>query len=393
MIKIEYPKKADFLENYYREISELKLSVNSGSTEIRKKFNNKVKSILDKSDNCNKLALEKVFNLFINKKVYHFDEIFKNLDFKTLLIGDFEEIEGFKKSIGKKIASKKDGDSDKEVEAINAIKIIFNYTTYQGKVSKFFQNNNIDLDTCYYCNLDYINVIKFYSKEDFIRHISKEGIKFLTDDISIQNDISSLREDRDCDISNETELFLNEIEEFNSTNFCTLDHFFDKATYPYLALSLKNLVPSCHACNSKIKHSKSIGDLSPTSDSFDFDNKVKFKLIQGDNKDIKDILKSPQDIKVYLSDNSEYAEYSKNLRLNARYSYSNHQEKATELIAKFQNYPKEQITGLSKLLGLTEAQIREDIFGKEIDLECLSQYAYTKLKKDVYKCLDDFNQL
>lgn len=32
-----------------------------------------------------------------------------------------------------------------------------------------------------------------------------------------------------------------------------LDHFFDKATYPYLAISLYNLIPCCQACNSRAK--------------------------------------------------------------------------------------------------------------------------------------------
>lgn len=35
-----------------------------------------------------------------------------------------------------------------------------------------------------------------------------------------------------------------------------LDHFFDKATYPYLALSLFNLIPCCTICNSRIKGGK-----------------------------------------------------------------------------------------------------------------------------------------
>lgn len=33
----------------------------------------------------------------------------------------------------------------------------------------------------------------------------------------------------------------------------TLDHFYPKHLYPYLALSLFNLVPSCYACNSSLK--------------------------------------------------------------------------------------------------------------------------------------------
>ncbi|MBS1511053.1 MAG: hypothetical protein JST86_09440 [Bacteroidetes bacterium] len=32
------------------------------------------------------------------------------------------------------------------------------------------------------------------------------------------------------------------------------DHFLSKARYPYLALSFYNLIPSCHTCNSNLKH-------------------------------------------------------------------------------------------------------------------------------------------
>ncbi|MCU6499220.1 hypothetical protein LPN04_15595 [Rugamonas sp. A1-17] len=35
----------------------------------------------------------------------------------------------------------------------------------------------------------------------------------------------------------------------------SLDHFFDKATHPLFAISLNNLVPSCHHCNSSLKGS------------------------------------------------------------------------------------------------------------------------------------------
>lgn len=37
-----------------------------------------------------------------------------------------------------------------------------------------------------------------------------------------------------------------------------LDHFFDKDTYPFLAISLYNLVPSCKVCNSDLKHTNTV---------------------------------------------------------------------------------------------------------------------------------------
>jgi hypothetical protein len=36
----------------------------------------------------------------------------------------------------------------------------------------------------------------------------------------------------------------------------TLDHYYPKGKYPYLALSLYNLVPSCYSCNSSLKTTK-----------------------------------------------------------------------------------------------------------------------------------------
>jgi hypothetical protein len=36
----------------------------------------------------------------------------------------------------------------------------------------------------------------------------------------------------------------------------TLDHYYPKGKYPYLALSLHNLVPSCYSCNSSLKTTK-----------------------------------------------------------------------------------------------------------------------------------------
>jgi len=36
----------------------------------------------------------------------------------------------------------------------------------------------------------------------------------------------------------------------------TLDHFYDKASYPFLAVSFYNLIPTCSICNSKFKNQK-----------------------------------------------------------------------------------------------------------------------------------------
>lgn len=53
-----------------------------------------------------------------------------------------------------------------------------------------------------------------------------------------------------CNLSNEITVF--EDDEGGEIR-PALDHFFDKATYPLFAISLGNLIPSCHHCNSTCK--------------------------------------------------------------------------------------------------------------------------------------------
>lgn len=47
--------------------------------------------------------------------------------------------------------------------------------------------------------------------------------------------------------------FINTFEKENKRARATLDHFYSKSLYPYLALSIYNLIPSCYFCNSSLK--------------------------------------------------------------------------------------------------------------------------------------------
>lgn len=54
----------------------------------------------------------------------------------------------------------------------------------------------------------------------------------------------------------------------NGKTRATLDHFYIKAEYPYLALSFWNLVPSCYSCNSQLRTTKPIS-LHPYKKGFE----------------------------------------------------------------------------------------------------------------------------
>lgn len=115
------------------------------------------------------------------------------------------------------------------------------YYEYQGKkYNAYFLCKELNINVCPYCNKNYIITIA-----------------------DIDNDIFTRP---------------------------TLDHFFDKATYPFLALSLYNLIPSCHICNSHIKKSKAFHidrHIHPYFDDFNSIKKftIDKKLLSLVNKD------------------------------------------------------------------------------------------------------------
>ncbi|MCM3246534.1 hypothetical protein NX029_01930 [Cytobacillus firmus] len=57
-----------------------------------------------------------------------------------------------------------------------------------------------------------------------------------------------------CPYCNSQFIFI--YESSNGRTRATLDHFFDKGRYPFLAMSIYNLVPSCKICNSDLKGKK-----------------------------------------------------------------------------------------------------------------------------------------
>ena len=62
----------------------------------------------------------------------------------------------------------------------------------------------------------------------------------------------------------------------------TLDHFFPKAKYPFLALSLYNLVPSCYTCNSSLKGKTDFGVI-PHLHPFDMKSGFNFRISPKNN--------------------------------------------------------------------------------------------------------------
>lgn len=269
----------------------------------------------------NNITFEQYYNRYIKNKL-------NDYALKDILCGDFEKLKEIKNSVGTKYSSK-----------TNIMKQFFNYdkkssnfnakTAYfQKEISKFFEEN-IEVHTCYYCNIDFIN--KF-----------KKGKE--------------------------------------TKNAFTLDHVLEKADYPYLALSLYNLVPSCYVCNSKVKDSKiHFDDFSPTNNNFDFNERVKFKSFIT-NVDLQIKNESDLLIKLIESYSNKYDKYIESLNLNDRYDY--HKYKVIEMIQKRQDYPDSRIKELAKLTQKTEEEVKQDLFGIYLD-DDFHKRPLSKLIKDI----------
>lgn len=275
------------------------------------------------------ITIEEVFNFLKNNKIGDFDTIFKGISLKCLIIGNFRTLQKIKNQISTSEAIKKN----------KYIEFLFDYTELQSdKIKPFFEDNLI-ISTCYYCNIDFINTYNTYNAK------SEKKNKF------------------------------------------TLDHYFDKSTYPYLALSLYNFIPSCYTCNSKLKGILEFKNLSPSSVKYDFDDKVKFKITM--NESCKDLhVKNKNHIDINLKENysCDYKEFIEKMFLDERYRV--HKDIVFDMIQKAELYPESRLKELQDLTGIPFQQIKKDIFNINDENEDLYKKPFSKLTKDILEQLE-----
>ena len=282
-------------------------------------------------------SIDRRFNRYI-KNDNSFKKVFKDENLKKIILLKNEEIEDFIERIEKRIQAltvKKKKEFDLKV------KNLFQYTNkFQSAVLTPFFTNNFNFTTCFYCNKDFITSFK-----------------------------------------KEKKIFVSTFQ---------LDHFYDKGSYPYLALSLYNLIPSCPTCNSsKVKGSANCYKecLSPNHKKFNFDKKVKFKLLLSDNcKNLH--IESKNDIEIPQKENysNEYNKYIEVFKLNERYTA--HKDIVFEMMQNAELYPDSRLRELQDLTGIPYQQIKKDIFNLIDDNADLSKNPFSKLIKDISEELE-----
>lgn len=97
-----------------------------------------------------------------------------------------------------------------------------------------------------------------------------------------------------------------------------LDHFLPKSIYPYLAVSLYNLVPSCHQCNSSIKGDEDPSDTMPHP----FDTSVALDMsftLKGSLLGIAGV--THEELGLTVTGNSTWNEFATFFHLQERYQW------------------------------------------------------------------------
>lgn len=173
------------------------------------------------------------------------------------------------------------------------------------------------------------------------------------------------------------------------------DHFFDKAKYPYLALSFFNLVPSCNTCNSDLKGSKPFRILTNTHPYMDgFGENLKFTL---SIKDIEFIAgkPSPYRIQFKIPADSNWS----NEKINAAFNniqkfrllelYNTHKDYVNEIIQRSIVYNQVSIEDIYERhkgdLFTNIYEVKKMVLGNYIDEKDYSRRPLSKLTADISK--------
>ena len=172
------------------------------------------------------------------------------------------------------------------------------------------------------------------------------------------------------------------------------DHFFDKARYPYLALSFYNLIPSCHICNSNFKGDKQFilnSNIHPYIE--DFGNDIVFSIYP---KNINFINGTSEEYKIRIIrqnnkvDKDKFKKAYKNIRTFGLLKlYNMHKDYVNEIIQKSIVYNEDHIKDLYKkyngTLFSSEDDVKRMVLGNYINQEEYSKRPLSKLTADISK--------
>lgn len=352
----------------------------------------------------------------VHSETVLFDSIYPT-SIEDILIADYPKlVDIYIDYCNNRIISKISNNIDESLQEL------FNYSgdyprKFQPTIAKFFMQHadELNIHVCHYCELCYVNAYglknMYKSFHEFLNNADDREIRRVIRQSNgtklSEKTYSKIFSIRDKGIQNEKELK----EKFNGIhntwkqgkgksddvmnklhNHFDLDHFLPKSECPIVGLSFKNFVPSCSVCNEKLKRDDMLGNLnrgdllrlSPTSDEYDFEEKVKIS-IEDVNENVNHLRmqEHPSDFRIHFDTDDELlrTEIIDEFYLEERYNY--HKCEALRLHDLLLDYPDVKIQSMSEALGniLSVEQIKEDLFGLEFSRS--NNRCMDKMRRDI----------
>ena len=393
MLKVKYPtQECPNYEDLYYEVFFKKDSTEKDSTEkdsTEKDSTEKTSTIQDewKSLRQNNSALQ------------DFPE-----DLSKILLAKYEQLVEFYKDYAESTNSL----SDEEVKNLNKeLEKVFNYDKWYDEIAQYFMDptHGFDFSTCHYCDMAYVNAYKIDAEKDALLFLNTASKKELTNKLDLcDKSIEKIYNHPPFESPNEFDEFVvslgckpNKFDRtFNPTQnmrrHFDIEHVLPKSICPLVGLSLYNFVPSCQVCNSKLKKTRVLGKygipelkLSPTSDKYDFDDMVKFKLVPGKECKLSAYPTKDRDNYRLDLDTSLDPDYDYNVQLfKLRERYDYHKMEALHWLEMKYQYSDSRIEMLASIFDdpLFEFHhIKEAIFQSSLDKS--HHRVFGKMKKDI----------
>lgn len=338
-----------------------------------------------KDESINNAFCDKFYDTILSKTSFDIDTIDNEIkriddswDYKKLLTSEFSDLVDFARK-----AETQDTDVlNSNFKQVNSKgKYDYFYTDVQKDIANFLSESELSIRSCPYCNIDFINpfnvFIEYNTVEEFIKYATSDEWEELLSEGKSQiiyqkikkNKFTILDEIKNIPkIGKKTweKINISEINNLKSIrDHFTLDHFLPKGKFPYLSVSVYNLIPSCYSCNSKFKGQRNfelsdfINSISPSSEFFCMNDHLNFKLnfdtkAKKFDEKIKNI-KQIEDLEVNLRNINSHTDvdmYIDMFKLKGRYNF--HKDIAYELIEKRKRYPEKQIDEIVKIFRLNK---------------------------------------
>ena len=192
--------------------------------------------------------------------------------------------------------------------------------------------------------------------------------------------------------------YIHTIQAFAGKSRPELDHYYPKSRFPFLALSLYNLIPSCHTCNSSLKGSIDFynnSHIHPYNDNLT--EMIKFTMVIADNEVSGDVIPAVDDFSINIEINTT-DDKNKEKILNSietfliKEQYNLHKDIAREILQRIVYYNESRLIELNNFFAEDEDKVevlelheetKKFVLGNYVENELLGKRTLSKFTRDI----------